>query len=122
MYEELNKKLVEFAGFITSKVDIERQGEHGIIDSIITPNGKQYFGEMPDFTDPDFGVAYCFKWLVPKVEYYFSYQFNETLLKDESKRWRCLLSNKGFGKEKFESFGATPALALCLAIEKLIDG
>lgn len=104
MYEELRKKLAEWAGF-----------KHGWFDWRY-PDGE-YWRELPNFTE---SLDPCFKWFGPKLEYFFEFRFNETLWKDEDKRWRCRLFNKGF-KDRFESYGNTPALALCRAIEKLID-
>ena len=67
---------------------------------------------------PGLDLNNLFRYAVPKLDYFFSIQFNETLWKDNKKRWRVLLVNKGFGKQKFESYGKDPALALNQAIQK----
>ena len=71
------------------------------------PNKSGWWEAVPDFTDPEFGIAYCFKWLVPKA--------------------RKQLNDMEFGRllhlwlEQISWQGEEPALDLCKAIEKLID-
>ena len=80
--QELNKKLNEWAG--TKDID---------------------------YTDPELGIVYCFKSLVPKLE---SYEIR--LNHGKHCAWVKLPA-------RYTEFGMaeTPAHALCLAIEKLID-
>lgn len=93
--EKLNKKLAEWAGFVL-------------------------YGDYTYFTS---SLDACFRWLVPKLEYYFSFKFWQTLYKGEARRWVCQAHNKGWVADfgKVETYAETPALALCKAIEQLID-
>lgn len=118
--EELNKKIAEWAGFKF----VEEVTEHlGGGREEITPCYWNYpdgdWGYLlPDFTDPVWGIAYCFKYVVPKIA-----------------SWRVVLYQNDAGGvtsyidsackcgmwEETLSFAETPALAFCLAVEKLID-
>ena len=97
--KELNDNLAEWAGFIPKGT------------AYVWPNNK--FDFAPNFTS---SLDACFKWLIPKVGkviIQFDNNFNH---------WYCSLvlwdNPKGITIAKEE----TPALALCLAIEKLSDG
>ncbi len=96
MNEELNKKLNEWAG----TTDVE-------------------------YTHPTFGIAYCFKWLEPKLEYetitFVPITGTATELTSLQK-WGCKILLRGW-KKSVSAIGDSknPALALCLAIEKLIS-
>lgn len=96
--QELNKKLAEWVG----------------VDSFpIYPTGYDY----PDFTQ---SLDACFKWLVPRLaEWSISNKerdegevlpYAEIGYRNDSNKWSY-----------FEEWAETPSLALCLAIEKLID-
>lgn len=76
----------------------------GVKPHPVYPTGYDY----PYFTD---SLDACFKWLVPKLE---SYELKLNYKKHCA--WVKLPT-------KYTEFGMaeTPALALCLAIEKLID-
>ncbi len=103
--DELNKKLAEWAGF-----KLEEYTTTGLVMHLkrwVYPDSKKYEW-LPSFTE---SLDACFKWLVPKLPA------------------GCLLwygHNKGFGAvinfPHQEVDNDNPALALCLAIEKLIDG
>ena len=102
--EELNKKLAEWAGFQ------EKWGE------IIAPNGAIWWeNELPNFTQ---SLDACFKWLVPRL-----WICNITL--EEGIFWDVHVSIPDYhGRNKHgsgQALSENPALALCLAIEKLID-
>ena len=101
--EELNKKLAEWA-FRKEACDLPHPCDcHYVADD------KVFFGtyDLPDFTS---SLDACFKWLVPKLD-------NVVML--------SRFPTQGFWTAKI---GATiqardnnSALALCLAIKKLID-
>ena len=99
--ELLNKKLAEFAEFNLHYNEYLSRWRWQ------TPDGEWDI----DFTNPDTGIAYCFKYLVPKLV------------------WSIWLINAGNGWEfhiimpmrHIVGKAETPALALCKAIEKLID-
>ena len=98
--QELNKKLAEWAGF-----NLTCYG-HGLAWFI---NNEALYCEIKDSETPEeclpnftYSLDACFKWLVPKAE-----EKSKIVLYD----WLVLRNTI---KED--------ALALCLAIEKLIDG
>ena len=74
-----------------------------------------------DYTDPEFGIAYCFKGLVPKLKEQ-GFLITLRLLGSIQGDWEAELG-KGFFPYKMETAGyaETPALALCRAIERLIE-
>jgi len=100
---ELNKKLAEWAGLthiqtwqFSDSFHIEFRASDGMI----------YFPLA--FTE---SLDACFKWLVPKLAHYF--------IGDSVHGHTAAVWNQGYS---YGAKGDTPALALCLAIEKLIDG
>lgn len=109
---ELNEKLARWAGF----------REWVIPGWWIFPNEPSRENDLlPDFTDPDYGIAYCFKWLVPKVEHFHYiaiYIVRDAINEPQPIMWDACVSTY----EHIEFARAeTPTLALCKAIEKLID-
>ncbi len=107
---ELNKKLAEWAGWTTAFNLDTRQGvNEGVTNYYVNPDGRAR--DIPNFTQ---SLDACFKWLVSKgisklMTCGFSSMTAYTILFD---RMRDLIIWEG----------NPPALALCLAIEKLIDG
>lgn len=101
MYEELNRKLAEFAGFTYDIFIYQRHWK--------APDGSS-MEELPNFTS---SLDACFKWLVPAVG----------RSKDIEAERRQMVGNLLMSWARDVAFlGEEPALALCLAIEKLIDG
>ena len=106
---ELNKKLAEWAGF---KLHTRK--------SMVIPDFESYEWEWPTgerekklpwFTE---SLDACFKWLVPKIE-----GLQQIILQpDEDGRWYLGMT---VNDKLYENLGFNPALALCLAIEKLIE-
>lgn len=96
--EELNRKLAEWAGFKRVKYTTKIYKY---------PEGNS--NSLPNFTE---SLDACFKWLAPKFHY-------DVLLSHapDLSNWHCDILGKSvyIGEEKI------PALALCKAIEKLID-
>ena len=103
--EALNKKLTEWAGF---KLDFSL-GHSG---TAIDPGGNHIRG-MPNFTQ---SLDACFKWLVPRA----SEDNYEVALSTEGKNYYAELFGVGQG-DHLQAKAETPALAVCLAIEELID-
>jgi len=102
MNEELNKKLAEWVGFKLWK---------GSLYWYPNDTGAK---RLPNFTEsPDA----CFKWLVKKIEDPSISIYKSVL---GGNYWVCVLGEKGC-MDNVNAMGETPALALCLAIEKLID-
>jgi len=125
--QELNKELAEWAGF---------KWQHAYHDfyELVTPDGAQLdltafrigsYKKCPKFTQ---SLDACFKWLVPKLNR--DGWFVELQQASMREYWKARLwcPSSGTGKITLGSIRArpiqeaeTPALALCLAIEKLID-
>jgi hypothetical protein len=109
--QELNKKLAEWAGFKEIKC-YEKGNERYAY--WIEPVSEENYGLLP----PNFTQSFdaCFKWLVPKLygfwlhrsincrDFYFEGSYGDA-----------------DGATHYNAEANTPALALCLAIEKLID-
>lgn len=121
--QALNKKMLEFAGFQ------HFYGDSG--EGWIYPNGEVY-QLVPDFTDPELGIAYCFKWLVPKTDYDTLIFWNNIsslgkidyaagIMRGKDNDLVCWTRNLPV-EECPSPVNENPALALCLAVEKLIDG
>jgi len=99
MNEELNKKLALWAGFAK-----HRQ----FSDWWYRPDGRD-ISRLPRFTS---SLDACFKWLEPKL---LSYQLNNW----GNNNHHCVIHREGVNY--VGAYAKTPALALCLAIEKLIE-
>lgn len=99
--DELNRKLAEWAGF---KLDLWDGKAYWV-----TPDGFPG-SSVPDFTH---SLDACFKWLVPKLKglCYLDFTYQQELM--------CEISGDDW---LYDAEGETPALALCKAIEKMIDG
>jgi len=125
-YEVLNKKLAEFAGFKErgmSYVGIwlwVAPEEVESFDKVAKGQEGKKYAEMPEkanhYNLPAFtkSLDACFKWLVPKL----LEASTDVDLANTDKGWAFIVidSEGEIGGE-----AETPALALCLAIEKLID-
>ena len=107
----LNKKLAEWAGF-----------KRGIADSWhLTEPHYSLSSEPPDFTQ---SLNACFKWLVPKLGLY------EIIFSAKASVngyvcqliWHSKDPNRVGMHDHITECGETYALALCRAIERLIDG
>lgn len=120
---ELNEKLARFAGF-TALCD--REDGHAYIVMWECPDGDFYRDELPDFTS---SLDACFKWLVPKLEEWCVATHDDWVdSTDEEKAMNLdqhFEANVGtFINTKWivgDAHAETPALALCKAIEQLID-
>jgi len=136
MMKELNRKLAEWAGFTSEEVKARAADFTGIYiggdglpkkppetymktlwhypeESGETEKGVEItaskFARVPDFTS---SLDACFKWLVPKMFYY--------QLSGDGKKHHCEILHKVI-QGYYGGDAETPSLALCLAIEKLID-
>ncbi len=113
--DELNKKLGEWVGFEFSWGSNGKLYDHRYIKTFSFPKDfiarSRFFqpdcSNFPDFTH---SLDACFRWLVPKLGYYL---ITDTNGKEEAMVW--------LDGDVFEARGKTPTLALCKAIEKLID-
>jgi len=113
--EELNRKLAEWAGFR----EVYAKSKPFEWLWWLSPQDER-LRILPSFTD---SLDACFKWLVPKLK---------SLLDKETTRMQLECSHRKEGEWLFwfddytphshhYGYAETPALALCKAIEKLID-
>ncbi|KKM79913.1 hypothetical protein LCGC14_1345140 [marine sediment metagenome] len=107
--DELNQKIAEFAEFKeVIRAFSGKPNGYWRCPGETTLDGKHIIYESRlRFTDPELGIAYLFKWVVPKLEQNLSgFGYFELL-----KNWVFQIVWSG----------GNPALALCGAVEKLID-
>jgi hypothetical protein len=110
MTETEKEKLAKWAGFKYQRWGGEYIRNHA--EGWIYPDNT-FDKFLPDFLS---SLDACFKWLVPQCHKKFGQVTVETMFNGE---WEYLAS---IGNERSGIFTAkTPALALCLAIERLID-
>ncbi|HUW46153.1 MAG TPA: hypothetical protein VMW50_10220 [Dehalococcoidia bacterium] len=107
MYELVNKKLAEWAGFVDTHRKFSSQSSYRG-DAWLHPDGNEK--PLPNFTE---SLDACFKWLVPNIRY--------SLAKRIDNRHESWVNELGHDILTYYAVADTPALALCLAIEKLID-
>jgi len=119
--QELNKKLAEWTGF--KQLPRGRTGWHyELCEKVMNWMPPDKIGQatwysvhkLPDFTK---SLDACFKWLVPRA----SEDGYEIAISTEGKDYYGELFSQGQG-DHFQAKAEIPSLALCLAIEKLIDG
>ena len=119
--EELNKKLAEWAGF--TKADIRKRYYFKVGGERVPkwyPPDSEYSIHLPAFTD---SLDACFKWLVPKLkpEAIKLVPVNDGIT-TYAEKWGCVIIPEGWGfHTSVIADSPNPALALCKAIEKLID-
>lgn len=124
--QELNKKLAEWAGFYQSGTlkkgyHLVARGEREI--DWFTPEGYTSVGGLIDRDWGSLPLFYrsldaCFKWLVPKIIKSADYSIIIT-----QNLARCIgyVRPMQGGRQYDATDNRSPALALCLAIERLID-
>ncbi len=122
---ELNEKLAKWAGFKQRGMSYTgirlwvAPDEVRHFDKVIKEQQGQEYPRMPDkdnhYKLPDFpsSLDACFEWLVPKLKGYS--------LSKPTFLGVCV-AIVYMGESSFEGVELNPILALCLAIEKLIDG
>ena len=77
-----------------------------------------------DYTDPEFGIAHCFKRLVPKLQQLnqpYGYTIQVEFPSGSDVCWASIVDYKELPEKVYSANNKQPALALCLATEKLID-
>ena len=131
--QELNKKLVEWAGFRYGKFDFVSGLSSelnwvgtGWLSPLATSepySSDNFLAEAPSFTQ---SLDACFKWLVPKLRPEVIKIVPVTGVEkygDYGCKWSCLITPAVWGNDIsiIADKNSNPALALCLAIEKLID-
>ncbi len=131
--DRLNKKLAEWAG-MSIKHDFKPIGFDNMKECSKCGIGKEMnlykYCNLPNFTE---SLDACFKWLVPKLgffKYGGAHPFRVKLLSgwgDTQGEYGVEITNpthwaEGYNTSRYAvEFNKNPALALCLAIEKLID-
>lgn len=106
--QELDKKLAEWAGFTQG-------GKYGWN----YPDGSGWTRFLPYF---DESLDACFKWLIPKVmKEGYGYVLSDSCGKEPHICTFYCGYKEREERQIASGSGATPALAFCLAIEKLID-
>jgi len=125
----LNKKLAKWAGFILVVLPYYYEKIEGSEDgSYITHKVQEWYHkkdnlaykDLPDFTQ---SLDACFKWLVPKLveqKHRLSITYNNIRRPDKEYMYRvsfCKFKTNSLGK----AYDKSLSLALCKAIEKLID-
>jgi len=113
----LNGRMIDRAGFGCYAEPTPGTSLHWIY-----PDGTHDVGDAPDFVG---SLDTCFKWLVPKLRYetITFIPITGTLEElDSIQKWGCRILQKGWS-ESTSAIGDSknPALALCLAIDKLFD-
>ena len=107
--EELNRKLAEWAGF--------HKRDPKISVDWWRPDGDYEGSKLPNFTQ---SLDACREWLVPKLRHY---ELRDSQDKHQAYVNICVTFLEHGEFPPYESSRAeTPALAFCLAIEKLING
>ena len=123
MNKELNKKLAEWAGFIKASSGwVEGVWKFPFDGTNMGSMVDQSYQVLPDFTS---SLDACFKWLVPKLDslgWYLtlrSHVYSRDLVRNPD--YEAALAT-GSERIRITAHDFNSALALCLAIEKLIDG
>jgi len=125
--QELNKKLAEWAGWTHIPYRIHPAEQYKINDDCwLEPGYDTFTLEHWCFNPPEFSRSLdaCFKWLVPKLNKLCDIMLSWS--KGNKQRAFHVSKNKYTATvwlvdKTVEGSGEHPALALCLAIEKLID-
>ena len=114
----MNKKLLEFAGFIEADIKKHHYWDWRERLAKWTEPGTGYHVKPPDFTTD---LSLCFKWLVPKL---YERDYFYELLQWNAGQHKAIISKKtaGWATIVSDAVAGNPALALCSALEKLIDG
>ena len=108
---ELNEKLARWAGFEKGDWVVEGEWPVTVRGFWRGPDGSVKCG-VPDFTT---SLDACFKWLVPQLSSY------EIATADGQFKGHCAVVFRRPASDMVEADGDTPALALCKAIEKMME-
>lgn len=114
--QELNRKLSKWAWFVEADIKKHYYWEVGgkRCAKWLEPN-TTYHIKLPRFTQ---SLDACFKWLVPKLNK-MGIRIHMITQPRGRNDYFCSMGGKWFPYQTV--YAETPALALCLAIEKLID-
>lgn len=119
---ELNRKLAKWAGFIEGDIKKHYYWEtFGARVAKWQEPGKEWHIKLPNFTE---SFDALFEWIVPELKE-IDIEFDFTFTEDEGGRM-CEVTLQpftGYGNTRvyYSARDYNPALALCLAIEKLIE-
>jgi len=117
--QKLKEKLAKWVGWHEEKYEVTRGAFAPILLAPSEELGEGHVGYIPEHT-PNFpdSLDACVKWLVPRLTGW-------TLAKhrDEAEyKASVLIGDPVRDKISPAAYAETPSLALCLAIEKLIEG
>jgi len=112
--QELNEKLAKWAGF-TYHGEIQSLYQHSPY-GWLNPNYVYCKEGLPKFTN---SLDDCFEWLVPKVKYQL--ELGVLLNRIHGKLYACILTTYKGDIAAEPAKHKEPALALCKAIEQIID-
>lgn len=119
--QELNKKLAEWVGFKFSHKNRAKNFFTGALGKMVKfwiyPNGD--VNELPNFTQ---FLDACFKWLVPERIAEITFMYASNCVSCDIEDLDSNFYEGHFNTVSIEEAWTKSALALCLAIEKLIDG
>lgn len=113
--DEVNKKLAEWAGFTQKDYNVPSPlgGIALMFQGWLSPKGEKLHGRFPIFTE---SLDACERWLMPKLhQVTIIWEFNNQCYAE-------VVIQPEYEYIHYKEWAETPALALCLAIEKLIDG
>lgn len=129
--QELNEKLAKWAGF--KRMELGRRGFHWErmvrIPNWLAPGGTEYWDSRPYLPNLTDSLDACFKWLVPKLSRVSIYT-GKTVGPDDASRlmdsgyYAIALSKEQNIIEEYQTIAFddnNPTMALCRAIEQLID-
>lgn len=116
--QALNKKLAEWVGFRWEHLTCSKHSPELCHWAWVMPDGVE---ASRDYDLPNFiqSLDACFTWLMPKVD-----SWRVVIYQNAAGGYTSYVDSKCKCRmwEETLSFAETPALALCLAIEKMIDG
>ena len=119
--DELNRRLAEWVGFRLEATGVNKEIPVWIEPSGVIPESRaEYYFSGKNYGLPDFASSLdlCFKWLVPKL----SSNLGISIGKDGDRPYfYCRIEGAYFDSIRLVKTAETPALALCEAIEQLID-
>lgn len=114
--QELNKKLAEWAGFKPPHPKCTEPNHMSLPNEY--RKGEYFCVRIPDFTQ---SLDACFKWLVPERISEVTFMFASNCVSCDIEDLESNFFEGHANTESIEEAWTKSALALCLAVERLID-